>query len=113
MTTIHDLVADLRATQPALDRVLGRHMADHEIFLPHVFMADVTRSLCAAGPDAAGRAVINVIADHFERGDADVRNVVVASFLENLEADDPGQRAIVDALPPALAAARARMEDDL
>lgn len=106
MTTIHDFVADLRAAQPALDRVLDQHIADHETFLPHVFMADVTRSLCATGPTAASRAVIGVIADHFVRGDAGVRNVVVASFLENLEVGDPNVRAIVDALPPALADAR-------
>ena len=110
MTTIHDFVADLRAAQPAIDDVLDRHMADHEVFLPHVFMADVTRSLCASGPTPAGRAVIDVIADHFQRGDAGVRDVVLASFLENLEPDEPSQRAIVDALPPALADARDRME---
>jgi hypothetical protein len=106
MTTIHDFVADLRSAEPALDRVLDQHIADHESFLPHVFMADVTRSLCATGPTATGRAVISVIADHYERGDAAVRNVVVASFLENLEPDAPNDRAIVDALPPALADAR-------
>jgi len=39
-----------------------------------------------------------------------VRDVVLASFLENLEADEPSQRAIVHALPPALADARERME---
>ena len=111
VTSIPEFVGDLRSAQPAVDTVLDQHLADYNVFLPHVFMADVTRSLCATGPTPEGRAVLGVIADHFVRGDKEVRSVVVASFLESLDVSEPSHRAIVDALPPALAAAREHIDD--
>ncbi|HTI64529.1 MAG TPA: hypothetical protein VL524_13470 [Gemmatimonadaceae bacterium] len=110
MTNIPEFVGDLRAALSSVDRALDRQLVEYGTFLPHVFMADVTRALCASGPSDTGKAVIGVIADHFEHGDAEVRTLVLASFLENLDDREPGSRAIVDALPPALAAARANME---
>jgi hypothetical protein len=106
MTNIPEFVADLCAAAPALTHVLDEHVADNDQFLPHVFMADVTRWLGADRPATAVRAVVAVIADHFDRGQPDVRDVILASFLENLERDDPADQAVLDALPPALIAAR-------
>jgi len=92
-----------RAVRPRHGRVRARHRA--------------TRSVCAypSGdpfPRRTRRTEPNAIPrlSSRERGDAGVRDVVLASFLENLEPDEPSQRAIVDALPRALADARERME---
>ena len=110
MTSIPEFVGDLRAVLPSVDNALDRQMAEYGTFLPHVFMADVTRSLCASGPSDTGKAVIGVIADHFAHGDAEVRTLVLAVVQILEKRREPSARAIVDVLPPALAAARASME---
>ena len=106
MTTIPEFVADLCAADPALTHVLDEHVADNDQFLPHVFMADVTRWLCADRAPNTVRDVIAVIADHFERGQTDVRDVILASFLENLDPDDAADQTVLRGLPPGLTAAR-------
>ena len=106
MTTIPEFVADLCAADPALTHVLDEHVADNDQFLPHVFMADVTRWLCADRGPGTVRNVVRVIADHFERGESDVRDVILASFLENLEPDAAPDQAVLRELPLGLTAAR-------
>ena len=113
MTTIPEFVADLCAAAPALTQVLDEHVADNDQFLPHVFMADVTRWLAADRPAAVVRDVVAVIADHFERGQPDVRDVILASFLENLSRDEPADQVVLDALPPTLVVARRDIERDV
>lgn len=112
MTTIPEFVADLCAAAPALTHVLDEHVADNDQFLPHVFMADVTRWLSADRPVTTIRDVVAVVADHFERGQPDVREVIVASFLENLDRDEPADQIVLGALPPALVAVRRDIERD-
>lgn len=106
MTTIPEFVADLGAAAPALNQLLDEHVADNDQFLPHVYMAEVTRWLCADRAPATIHDVVVVIADHFERGQSDVRDVILASFLENLDPDAVSSEAVLRALPPALRSAR-------
>ena len=99
MTTIPELIAKLSRAEPAVDAVLQEHIADNNELLSHLYMADVTRWLVANGPAAP---VLAVLEDALVDGDADVRDLILASFVENIEQDDPAYRALRAALGPAL-----------
>jgi hypothetical protein len=105
MTTVGELVQDIVTAAPALRSVLAEHRAEFEgKLLPHLFMADVTRWLVAAGPAAP---VLAVLERHLADGGEEVQNVIALSFLENLEATDLEVRA---ALGPGLRAELEAME---
>ena len=99
MTTVRELVQDIVSAAPALDAVLTEHQAEFDgALLPHLFIADVTRWLVAAGPSAP---VLAILERHLADGDEEVQNVIALSFLENLEVTDAAVRA---ALGPGLRA---------
>jgi len=99
VTTISELVAELVRAEPALDAVLREHLADNGELLSHVYMADVTRWLVANGPAALVLAVLEAA---LIDGDAYVRDVILASFIENIEQEDPAYRPLRSALGPSL-----------
>ena len=70
-------------------------------------MADVVRWRIANGP---APQLLAVVERHLIDGDHEVRDVVLASFLENFEADDPAYQAIRAAPGPTLPAALYVME---
>ncbi len=105
MSSTGDLLRDLRAAHPAVDRLVAAHLADYDEVLPHVLMADITRWLVAEGPDAR---VLEVLEHHATAGDADVQNVIGISFVENLMWENAAVRS---ALGPNLAAELKRMEE--
>jgi hypothetical protein len=107
MAAIPEFIAALITAEPMLATVHAEHLADNDELLPHLFMADVTRWLAANGPSSK---VIQTLETYLERGDADVRNVIEVSFLENLERDDPTHQRIRAALAPRLRASLAAME---
>jgi hypothetical protein len=96
------LFQDLLTAEPQLARLRAEHIADNDEVLPHLLMSDVTRWLITHGPVGA---VLAVLEDHFARGGPAVRDVLLASFLENLEADEPAHDRIRAALGPRLRAA--------
>jgi hypothetical protein len=105
MTDVNALTHDLAAVAPAVAALLREHRAEYDgDVLAHVFVADVTRWLAANGPDAA---VLGALERHLAGGDAEVRNVIALSFLENLE---PGDEPVRAALGPRLRAELAAME---
>src|SRR5688572_10644232 len=101
MTTIDDLIRDLLAAAPELDAMLQEHLVGNDELLAHVFFGDLTRWLVAREPV---QAVLDVLEEHLNEGDASVENLIGASFLENVAGDEPGERAIQAALPPHLKA---------
>lgn len=107
MTDIPELFEDLIASEPALAEVRRIHVADNDEILPHVLMADITRWLCVHGPQPE---VLTVLEDHLVRGGPQVRDVIFASFLENLEVDDLEYEPVRNALGPGLRAALAAHE---
>jgi hypothetical protein len=102
VTTIPELVDQLLRAEPALDAVLREHIADNHELLSHLYMADVTRWLVANGPAAPVLAVLEAA---LIDGDPDVRDVLLGSFVENIEQDDPAYWPLRWALGPALRAA--------
>jgi hypothetical protein len=86
--------------------MLQEHLDDYDGLLPHVLMGDVTRWVIqrfhADASDAELRRVLDFIENAFEDAEGENRELIAASFLENLprpgQADD-GVRAL---LGPAL-----------
>jgi hypothetical protein len=73
---------------PELEPNLAEHREDMEgETLPHVFMADVTRWFMEryrAGESRSAKALTDWFDSQYPTADADVRNVIDVSFLENL-----------------------------
>jgi hypothetical protein len=101
VTTIDELIRDLIVAAPELEAVRRAHLADNDELLPHVLFGDVTRWVVERGPVPK---VLAVLEHHMEAGDADGQNLIAVSFLENLFGDDPGERAVQNALGPRLKA---------
>ena len=100
MTDIADLIQDLERAAPELEALVREHVAEYEELLPHVLFGDVTRWLVARGPVPG---VLDMLEHHCGAGNEEVRNVLDASFLENLERDNPEYGPVRAALPPCLA----------
>lgn len=84
MTTIKLLIERLLAAVPDLRPVYDEHISDNDDLLPHVFFGDVTRFAIenAATPNVAN--LLAVLDEGLCDADAEVREVVLASFVENL-----------------------------
>lgn len=81
---------------PELNSVYEEHLSDYDELLPHVLMADITRfilDLLDKDHNQSNEEKISIFLRHFENalklGDEEVKNIVVVSFLENLEQDSP------------------------
>jgi len=104
----HDLVlvGSLAERCPALLPVLQEHLDDYDGLLPHVFIADVTRWLAdryATDPtDEQVACGLDVLEAAFAVGHSDDRELIAASFLENLPRGDERGHGLRDAIGPAL-----------
>jgi hypothetical protein len=91
---------------PMFMPILQQHLDDFDGLLPHVLMGDVTRwvvhRFSADAADRTLREVLEFIESDFEGAPGEDRELVTASFLENLPQsgqDGAGVRAL---LGPAL-----------
>jgi hypothetical protein len=100
MTTVSELLADLVASEPALQPVLDEHERDNGELLPHVLFGDITRWVVE---HPANPRLLGVLERHLGDGDAYVRDLLLASFVENL-LDEPIDH-LRDSLGPRLSAA--------
>ena len=79
---------------PIFMPMLQEHLDDYDGLLPHVLMADVTRWIVqrfrADPADAVVRQVLDHIESTFQEGSGQYRELIAASFLENLPR--PGER---------------------
>ena len=120
MTTLAHLLVDMLSTAPGLVPVYRAHLALHDELLPHVFMEEVTHWVSGSArpqdvPAAArggdgdpARDVVAVLETHLESGDAEVRELIVLSFLESLE-PAPADAAVRSHFGPTLRAEAARL----
>jgi hypothetical protein len=104
-------IEDLLRTVPELRRVYAGHLADNDEVLPHVFMGDVTRfAVAEAGADRNADVLARMLGQ-FEKilasGDDEARELVVASFVENLCGEAATVRKLKALMGPHL---RARAE---
>lgn len=81
-------IEQLLSIVPELKLVYEEHLADNDTLLPHVFMGDVTRFVMTASRNTPGCAALRRLLMHVENGlsagDDEVRELILASFVENL-----------------------------
>jgi hypothetical protein len=105
MTPAHAFLEEVARIDTRLAELLAEHKRDNDGMLPHVFMSQVTRiagDLATRGsPD---RAALDEILGAIERavtsGVAEVEELAVVSFLENLHQTGDAYREIVRRLGP-------------
>ena len=109
----HTFVAQLTDEFPDLRPFRDRHLAEYDEMLPHVFFGDLTRWLVDSyladpggrdGPDPVWRRLLDRFEQAYGVGDAGTRELLYASFLENLPyPGEPGEE-ISRYLGPSLGA---------
>jgi hypothetical protein len=105
MTPMETFAEDLARIDPRLAELLAEHRRDNDEVLPDVFLGEVTRFAGElakqGGPDGY---VLDGLLAAIERavtsGDADVEELVVVSFLENLHQAGDAYREIACRLGP-------------
>jgi hypothetical protein len=95
-------VEELVREVPKLRPIYDEHVVDHEESLPHVFFGDVTRfAISEAARDgdheALGR-LLEKLESGLREGPAEVKGLVIASFIENL----CGETAAIRILSPLM-----------
>jgi hypothetical protein len=85
--SVLDVVSKVAESQPALAEAVAEHQIDNdgEVF-PHVLFGDVARWIVrqeSEDPESS-RAVVLLLDDLYANGDAGVRELLQASFIENL-----------------------------
>lgn len=91
---------------PTLAPILQEHLDDYDGLLPHVLMADITRWVVehfrTVGQEGLLREVLGFIEASFEAAQEHERELIIASFLENLPRAGEEGAALRDRLGPAL-----------
>jgi hypothetical protein len=100
------LVDRVVAVVPGLLGLLGKHRADNDELLPHVFFGDVTRFVVSGFSDhperrADAEKILALLEEAVASPDEEVQNVVSVSFCENLLGEKPLE-AIRAAMGPRL-----------
>ena len=91
---------------PELDIVLKAHLSWNPILLPHPFFGDVTRFVIGKAEHAEDRAslvpLLNSLDEGLRVGSQAVQELIGASFVENLIAEDDTLRALWPLMRPKL-----------
>jgi hypothetical protein len=110
-TSTHTLVDRLVDTHPELAALRQEHLDAFGELFPHVFFGELTAWLVNAylanpdaGPQATWRRILADLEHDYETGDTDVRELLYASFLENLPNPGENGEGIARHLGPRLAA---------
>jgi hypothetical protein len=99
-------VEGLLRVVPELRPVYDRHLADNDTLLPHVFMGDVTRFAVAETADATGQAALarlmGYLEDGLKGGGEEVKELISASFVENLLGEKAALQRLKSLMGPSL-----------
>jgi len=89
---------------PMLQEAYAEHLKDYDELLPHVFMGDVTRVVVSAASDNSVwlAPLMETLEHELESGPEPVRNVILASFIENLTGSVPAIKALLPLMGPRL-----------
>jgi hypothetical protein len=88
----------LRQQVPEIEGLFSEHIKDNDELLPHVFMADVTRFVeetqaRAEHGSSSAENVLQRLLGCLERasaiGDESAKELIVASFIQNLDRENP------------------------
>ena len=98
MTTIPQLLDALSAAAPEFAALKAEHVREYGELLPHVLFGDLTRWVLAHQPQ---NRVVDILEEAFRAGDSSTRDLIAASFVENIE-PGPEYQTLRDALGPQL-----------
>ncbi len=114
LNVLSERVAELRP-------VYEEHIADYDEILPHVLMGDVTRfivdlhkkSLAEGDAEQEKKtlsSILEILEDALQSGDDQLQELIVVSFLENLEQDDSNYKFLKKLLGKDLSKHLAQIE---
>ncbi len=81
MVSVRKIIADLIAAEPSVAPLIDEHEREYDELLPHVLFGDLARWIVA---QPANPRLLGVLEQHFVEGDVYVRDLLLASFVENL-----------------------------
>jgi hypothetical protein len=121
MTTAAQFVQTLVERVPVFEGALREHLRDHDELLPHVLMGDITRAITDLQEESMHRSkdaerslavALGVLEDGVQSRDREVRELIIASFLENLDRFEPSFGALRARMGPALSKALEAQDQD-
>lgn len=99
------LVTTLVDAAPELKPLLSEHIQDNDELLPHVFFGDLTRFVQTEVERenfSPVKRILDVLEDAAKSTDPAIRDLLGASFLENLELDARGWQEMLRLAGPAM-----------
>lgn len=113
MSTV-TFIEELRRRVPEVEPLYREHLRDNDELLPHVMMGDIARfaeELHGRSTSGSARAseilsrVLEVLENGMSQDEAATRELIVASFLENLDRSSPSFAQLKNRLGEALSRA--------
>lgn len=93
---------------PELKKLYNQHLEDNNCLLSYVFMSDITRFVIGKAISSDQLSDVQVILDTIEselsKGDDEFKNLVLASFVENLFGEEIAITKIYPMMGPILRA---------
>lgn len=84
---------------PEMTVIYDDHLKDNGALLPHVLMGNITRFAVAESNTSRKSAVLLRLLGHFEnglnQGESEVRELILASFVENLIGETTALKVLV------------------
>ena len=62
------------------------HISYYDELLPHVFMGEITRQIISG--NLQRQKIVEHLSEAFRTGDEEVKNLIAASFIENIETEE-------------------------
>ena len=78
---MRELLADITAAEPMLQPLLEKQQHENAELLAHVLFGDITRWVTS---HPVNPKLLSALERHLTEGDASVRDLLLASFIENL-----------------------------
>jgi hypothetical protein len=95
---------------PEILAVADEHRRDYDEVLPHVLMADIRRFVISKLQDLATvDAVVACLEEGLASGNQVLQEVIVVSFLENMDPAEPSYDVTANRMGPRLRAELARV----
>jgi hypothetical protein len=106
MERYESFIKELARTAPDLQRILDTHIRDNNVVLPHVLMGDIARFVIAEARYITTRPTIiqllHVIEKGLTAGTEEVKELIEASFVENLIGESAAIRSMKNFMGPNL-----------
>ena len=106
MTGNQDFVADLIRLVPELEPAYREHVVFNEDLLPHLFIGDVARFAIERASERNNEPMLarllGCLEERLANGPEEVRELIVVSFVENLQGEVPTILALAPAMGPLL-----------